>query len=777
MSRPRYAKLRRDVRAAWGRVALMVVAVAVSLTAVGAMLTARTVVLREAAANYAVTDPASATLEVEGDLPAALLDQVRAQPGVTGVATRQTVAARVRVGDAWRVMLLFVIDADDPLHIARFDVEQGSWPPPGDGILLERSALAVLGNPASLTVTAPNGARGTFTVTGVVHDAALAPASQERTGYGYLTPAGLSRLGLTATMNQLKVVIPGTQDVVDAKARELAAWLAANGHSVHDIKAPPAGRHPHQNQVDTVTLLFLGFAFAALILAAVVVSTTLGGMLAQQIRQIGVLKTLGATTRQIYGLYLLLSFAVAATATLLAIVPFVLAGRALTGMIADTLNLNITDSSAPWWVFAVLIAAGLSVPLLIAFVPLARAARTTVRAALDHRGVTSDGRRPHLTGGNRLLTFAVRNTLRRRGRLALTLVLLTAGGALFTTGLNTAGAWNAWVENGLARRSYDAELRLAQAVPVERLTALLHGVGGLSAVEPVSTLPATPVRSGQVEVLRTYPDGGHGAFNLTALPADSRLVDFELMSGRWLRPGETDAVVLNQGAATRLGGPALGEQVVFSMEGRQVPLRVAGVVAEVGGPATAYTAASPDAAATAVRLAYIRPGVLDRAEEALTAAGVHVQTIIPTRELRAAIDEHVMIFIQTLTALAVLMAVVGALGLASAMGIAVTERTREFGILQTVGATPRTVRLTIVLEGLIIGLAGSLIALAAGIPLSAWIGGFLGRLSFGLPLPLELSATGMAAWVVLGLAAAAAATFTAARRASRLTIREILAYE
>ncbi|GII90758.1 FtsX-like permease family protein [Sinosporangium siamense] len=780
MSRPRYTKVWRDLRRAGGRIVLMTTAVAVSLIAVGAMLTARTVATREAAAEYAATRPASATLDVAGGVGRALLDQVRARPGIADAAARQTVTARVRVGDAWRKMLLFVVDADDPLRIARFDVERGAWPPPADGIMLERSALAVLGGGDAVNVTASNGRTGRFAVTGVVHDAALAPASQERTGYGYLTPAGLARLGLTPEPDRLKLVVAGDQSTVDARARETAEWLTAGGHTVHGVSAPPIGRHPHQSQVDSVTLLFLGFAAAALLLAAVVVATTLGGMLAQQTRQIGVLKTLGATTAQILGTYLLLVLAVGAAALAMAAAPSVLAGVALTGLLSDMLNLDIADTSVPGWVFAALAAAGLGTPLLVALVPLTRAARTTVRAALDHRGVASGtAKRPiRVPGGNRLLALAVGNALRRRGRLVLTVALLTAGGALFTGGLNTANAWETWVHDGMARRAYDAEIVLARSSPADRVTGPLRGVAGVTSVEPLDARPAVPVGGGRVEVARTYPDGGHGALSLVALPAGSRMTDFEVLRGRALREGDRGVTVLNQGAATRFGDPAPGERVTLRVEGKDVTLQVVGVVAEVGGPAAAYTPADAAAAvASAVRLVYGDPGTLGRAEQALAAAGIPVQTVIPTEELRTAVDGHVLILIRTLVVLAGLMALVGALGLASAMGIAVTERTREFGVMQTIGATARTVRLTLILEGLAIGLAGSLLALIAGVPLAAYVGDLLGVLSFGLPLPLDLSLTGMAGWTALGLAAAAAATSVAARRASRLTVKDTLTYE
>ncbi|MFC7480787.1 hypothetical protein ACFQX7_13180 [Luedemannella flava] len=79
MTRPRTRKLVRDLWLARGRVGLMVVAIAVALTGVGALLVARAVILREANAAYAATNPASATLDVAGGVDAALL--ARCAPG------------------------------------------------------------------------------------------------------------------------------------------------------------------------------------------------------------------------------------------------------------------------------------------------------------------------------------------------------------------------------------------------------------------------------------------------------------------------------------------------------------------------------------------------------------------------------------------------------------------------------------------------------------------------------------------------------------------------
>ncbi|MCW6009196.1 FtsX-like permease family protein [Micromonospora sp. CPCC 205371] len=796
--RPRTVKLARDLWVARGRVTVMVVGIAVALSGVGALLIARSVISRESAAAYAATNPASATLDVEGGVDAALLSAVRARPRIVDATARQTIFTRVLVEGQWRRMLLFVIAPDDPLTIAGFRVESGAWPPPDDGLLIERAADTILhaNTGDSLAVAGPTGATTSVRITGTVYDPALAPAAQERTGYGYLTPAALERLGFTPVADQLKITVgSGTvdrdQSTVDAVARDLSGWLTSNGQRVHQIQAPPF-QHPHQRQTNAVTALFLAFAVAALILAGALVASTLGGMLAAQTRQIGVMKTVGATTGQLLRMYLSAAVGIAAVATVLAVGPGLMAGYGLVDLVGGLLNVDIADRSLPWWVPAGFIAAGLGIPVLVALVPILRAARITVRAALDDHGAGSrvglrrSDRWLARLRGNRTVLMAVRNLMRRRSRLALTVVLLAAGGALFTGGLNAASAWRAWVDNGLDRRGYDAELELAQPAPADTLLAAVREVPGVTAVEPALSVAATPADAGgRIEVQRTYPDGGHGRFTLTGLPPGTGMLDLEILDGRWLRPGDHNGVVLNQAASTRLAGPAIGAEVGIAVDGQVSRWRVIGVVAEVGGPAIAYT--TPDALAPitgADRVSAIRirttgdqQTVTDRVETAIAASGATVTSTMPTSELRNAIDGHIVIFVYVLVVLAALMATVGVLGLGSAMSITVIERTREYGIMQAIGATPRVVRRLVLTEGALTGAIGCFVAIALGIPLSALIGDLLGRLSFGLPLPLQVSVGGLATWLVLIIVGAVGATLTAAQRAAGLTIRETLSYQ
>ena len=65
---------------------------------------------------------------------------------------------------------------------------------------------------------------------------------------------------------------------------------------------------------------------------------------------------------------------------------------------------------------------------------------------------------------------------------------------------------------------------------------------------------------------------------------------------------------------------------------------------------------------------------------------------------------------------------VGGIGIMNIMLVSVTERTREIGIRQSVGATPNDIRLQFLTEALILSLVGGLIGLAAGIG-GSWLFG------------------------------------------------------
>jgi putative ABC transport system permease protein len=120
--------------------------------------------------------------------------------------------------------------------------------------------------------------------------------------------------------------------------------------------------------------------------------------------------------------------------------------------------------------------------------------------------------------------------------------------------------------------------------------------------------------------------------------------------------------------------------------------------------------------------------------------------------------------------------VVGVLGLGAAMSTSVLERMRELGVMQAVGATRSMVLRVILGEGLFVGATSGLIAIALAVPLSTGVGALVGGLAFRAPLPLVMSLPAALTWLAVALLSSAVATAVPALSASRMTVREALAY-
>ena len=67
-----------------------------------------------------------------------------------------------------------------------------------------------------------------------------------------------------------------------------------------------------------------------------------------------------------------------------------------------------------------------------------------------------------------------------------------------------------------------------------------------------------------------------------------------------------------------------------------------------------------------------------------------------------------------------------------------------------------------------------LIGLIAALPLTRVLGDFIGTAAFRQTLPYQFSPAALLLWSIAALAGAAAASAVAARRASRITVREAL---
>jgi putative ABC transport system permease protein len=272
------------------------------------------------------------------------------------------------------------------------------------------------------------------------------------------------------------------------------------------------------------------------------------------------------------------------------------------------------------------------------------------------------------------------------------------------------------------------------------------------------------------------------------VPPDTTVLEPPLTAGRWLRPGDTDAVVLNQGTQGGLVPDVrLGDTVRLDTDDRTTTWTVVGLVSQkLAGPSAFVSTEGLAAATGRVGLANrveitthdhdpaTQAAVADRARQILTDAGMAVLAATPIGRVGDVVDGHVYLAGYTLLIVAVVIAIAGCIGMASALSSGVLERTREFGVMHAIGAPPSAVRRIVTVEGLVTAIAGLLAAIPVAAAVGVGLSGMVGRMIGGDALPLRVSSIAVAAWVVVVLVGAVLATRPPARRASRLTVREAL---
>jgi putative ABC transport system permease protein len=797
----RYKKVIGDLKSDYRRNLLLIAAIAIGVFGIGAMLGGYSVLKREMRDNYMGTVPASATIDLEDTIPKAMIEQVEHEKRILVAERHATLNVRMKIDNKWYPLLLFVIDDFEQKRLNKVYSVEGKTNPLGGHMLVERTALVVMRANIGdeIIIKTPNGEPQPLRIVGTVHDPGLAPAWQEEAGYGYVTLSTVRALGEDIGFNQLRILVRENQqsrDHITTTAQKLAATLEKQGYHVHEIQVPSPGKHPHQSQMTTVMNMFVIFSFFVLILGSILVAASISTLMVRQIRQIGVMKTIGAGTVHIGKLYgaIVVILSVAALAVAIPLSRF--AASAFYDNIAVLLNLEIRDATIPLWVLVVQIATGIGVPLLIAAYPIIRGSRISVRQALDNFGV-SQGFSLQKTWLLRMLqhksfsgTFnlSLRNIFRQRGRVTMSLILLAAGGAMFMTAMNVSKAWDRNLERIYEQRFYDIDLRLAQLKDENAIVEAVKGGRGVRAVEVWGQWSAAFPAKGEFNVTGTYPDKGHGSLSVIALPPSTSLLRPTVTAGRWLADNDQHGVVLNQIALGQTTA-RLGDKLIISVNNISTEWTVVGYTEDVGSPAIAYVSIDEFSKGMDMNGANsLRVACNDRSKGSVVAVtravenlverkGIEVSSTVPVWLLHNAVAAHMKVLVNSLMAFALLMALVGTIGLTSTMSLNVLERTREIGVMRAIGATPRRIKWLILWEGLMIGVFSIVLAFAGALILSTFMGQLIGNMAFRTPLSLVISAAGFLIWIAIVLAGSYAATALPARRAISMTTREALAYE
>jgi len=275
---------------------------------------------------------------------------------------------------------------------------------------------------------------------------------------------------------------------------------------------------------------------------------------------------------------------------------------------------------------------------------------------------------------------------------------------------------------------------------------------------------------------------GDRRFGIVALPGDTQLLDFDIIEGRKLTSQDTDAIVINNALAGREPKMRVGQTVTLRIGGEEKAWRVVGLAREAFAPSpVGYIPLTGMVNSLRLALDNTDPDAISelkaQLDRNLEAQGVRARGSSTKAESRFAFDEHMLMIYVFLIVTSAIVGGVGGLGLMTTMSLNVLERRREMGVMRALGATPRIVWLMIVAEGIVVAVLSWAIAALLAWPISKAIGDFLVGMLFRSGLDFTFEPLGLVIWMLVSIALSAVASFLPAWRASRITVREALAYE
>jgi putative ABC transport system permease protein len=788
MASARLRKIVGDLRASPARTALVVLSIAIGVTAVGMVAGARTLMLRTLDASRDEGRFPSATLRAEAFPPDALA-AVLGVPGVADAEARRVVGARLLGDGTSRDFVLFGLPRFDGLRIGRVARGRGEWPPPPGTMVVERSSLGELGVEVGeeVRLQLPSGSRRNVEVAGTVHDVNVPSTRVSGMLYGYATSTTLRRLGERGEPNELLLRVAGDRRDAERAAAGARRVLREDGVVVTQTIVPEPGVFWAADPVEAMVLLLTVLAVVCVVMSAFLVVNVVSATVTQQTRQIGVMKAIGARPRATAGLYLGTAGIYGLAAFVLAVPLAAVGALILIDYAAGLINLNPAAFSFPPYVLALEAVVALALPLAAALVPAMRASRVTVRRAIAGADAEGGLRFPTLlaeraAGVPVAARLAFTNVFRRRGRLLLTVGTLALGGAVFVGVLSVRESLLRTLDEGAPYGGYDVSVTFERAYPAAALERAARDTPGVTRAQ------AWPVQG----AFRVRPDGSESeTFSVVGAPAGSDLSQPRIVRGRGLRPDDDRTLLVNTDVLENEEGLQAGDRIRLSVNGRPAQSwEIAGIAQRiVAGPVvyadgvTLARAAGEEGLAR--RLVVVTRQRTDAAQEQLAEAltdrlergGFAVTSARTSAELRSLDRVNFGTIISFLLVMAVLLAVVGGLGLSGMLSINVIERSREIGVMRAIGARDRDVTKLVLVEGLLVAVIGSALAAPLGLLVGRALSDAVGNLFLGAPLAYAYSTTGLLLWFGLALVLAIVASAFPARRAMRVTVRDALAYE
>ncbi len=788
-----------------GRTLQVVAIVAVGAFAIGMIINTRNSLVTAMAELWGSCSPMTIGPAVD---PAVDDDQILALKHVKGVQDvegkmQATVEWRSGPDQPWQTGTLNArADYQEQVY-GILDLTGGSWPRGKTAAICQGVDAAFGVRIGDSVVIRAKDREHTLAVTGAVYDNYAQPPSfggsvqfyVDRDEFDYITEEYNFNLIMAGTPvydeSQVLTIVNDMQRQLESAGVDVEGATPPEGNRYVD-----PSKHFFQDFMDAIFLVMGILGGLALVLGLFLVYNTINAIVSQQVSQIGIMKAIGARTGDIIAIYLMSVLLYGVLAMIVAIPLGAVAGSAMNNALLASFNAQ--PSGIQLWPAAVIAQAAICLlaPLLAALVPVISGALITVREAISSYGLSAktnllDRLLARVEWLPRLLSLTISNTFRHKGRVALTQITLVMSGLIFMMIVAVSDSVNyTFSDVVFSILNFNVTLLFENSERIERIEQLTRSFPEVKAVEMWSAA------SGKIRPAGRPESDDDLSCSLMGVPLPTRLYGHQVRVGRWLQPGDTYAAVVNEELAGD-AGVTVGSWVTFDLGAKgESDWQIVGLTFD---PVLTTAALVP------------RDTLLKEINEVGRARSVWIQTMRedPAGETTAAkrlrdyyealhyklepgsvfgtlgdtasgiaayIIGQFAFIILLLMVMAVVIGIVGSIALSGVLSLNVLERQREIGVMRAIGASSGSISGLFIGEGLILGWLSWFIAVPLSVPASELM---LSALSQALNLGLVYHYTprGAIYWLVAITVLAVIASFFPARGATRISVRESLAYQ
>ena len=793
----RWKKILADFWGNKSRTVLTIITIAVGVLAVGFNTNLGLYMAESMDSDYLSASPSEATVYA-GPLDDDMVKIAREVPGVDAVEGRRSVSAKVVRTDEKQISIQFTA-VEDPAHTTLNQLKpalgETSLPPLGEKqIIVDASAQSLgykLGD--KIVVELGNGKHRELTFAGYMHDVTGFPFGFTQTIDAFVTPKTLDWLGGSPNYDSLAISVAEKQtdqEHVTKIAQAVADRVERAGATIFFVSVYQPGHHFAYSISNGVFFILTVLGYMTVFLSGFLIVNTITALMAQQTRQIGIMKAVGGGNSQVFVMYvvLILSFGLVALAIAVPLANS-LAKTFGAGM-AQYLNFHPAPYVGYRSSYIQQIIVAVVVPLLAAALPIYNSVRVTVREAISDYGIGGNARTKDksVSRGALFLTrpmrLSLRNAYRKKARLILTLITLVLGGAIFIGVYNLWASFDKTIKDIQGYFLADINIPFGRYYRFSEVAAIAEKVPGVSSVEGWTQYPGTLVSENK-EVAGTQ-------ILFVAPPSTSTLIDPIITAGRWLTTGDENAIVIGNHLLNIFPDLKVGDWLTIKIDEKETKWHIVGVYSItgnisppllyvnyeylsqlVGAPGQVYSLR----VLTDQHDAISQRRISDQLQALYESHGIGIGTIQLGADFIRDQKAQTDVLVYFMLGMAVMIAIVGGLGLMGTMSINVLERTREIGVMRAIGASNGDIQGIVIVEGLVIGLISWAISILFAIPITAVLCFGVGMAILTAPMPTVYGVTGIIAWLIFTLFLATIASSLPARRASRLTVRDTLAYE